>query len=73
MVRPYFKISVVSQTSNLSFLYSLYCPIGYGEGDRAMREDRDEREAYRRGGAECKWALYRVTIYCNIYSTADND
>eukprot|EP00731_Ephydatia_muelleri_P005794 Em0003g42a len=26
-------------------------PKGYGEGDRANREDREDRDAYRRGGA----------------------
>ena len=25
--------------------------LGYGEGDRANREDREDRDAYRRGGA----------------------
>ena len=28
---------------------------GVGEGDRGMREDREERDAYRRGGGDCKW------------------
>ena len=28
--------------------------VGFGEGDRATREERDEREAYRRGPTECK-------------------
>ena len=36
---------------------SLCVCVGYGEGDRAMREDREERETYRRGPGDCKFQI----------------
>ena len=38
---------------SVSFLVGLnLIPVGFGEGDRTMREDREDREAYRRGPME---------------------
>ena len=30
----------------------MFVLVGFGEGDRSMREDREDREAYRRGPME---------------------
>ena len=34
---------------------------GFGEGDRSTRDDRDEREAYRRGPSDCE--LYNCAVF----------
>ena len=36
-----------------AYMYDAVCMVaGFGEGDRAMREDREDRDAYRRGPLE---------------------
>ena len=30
------------------------CFIAFGDSDPSMREDREDRDAYRRGGPECE-------------------
>ena len=36
-----------------AYMYDAVCMVaGFGEGDRSMREDREDRDAYRRGPME---------------------
>ena len=36
----------------ISYYDDVYTLTGFGEGDRTMREDREDRDAYRRGPME---------------------
>ena len=53
-VKQLYGRSVGNRTLVIQYNSFLLFLLGFGEGDRASREERDERESYRRGPSECK-------------------
>ena len=44
---------------------------GFSEGDRATREEREEREAYRRGPQDCELQYCPSPFPCACYIECD--
>ena len=53
----------------------MFVLVGFGEGDRSMREDREDREAYRRGPMEGRqdtlWVPYKLS-YLGLSTTVSD-